>query len=183
MASGVARQVDSLDGDPTEIPAVAVLKGEGVGPRAVVKLGEQGVAEIIASRSVEAVAVEHPLDRVCAIEIVGMDVNPGIGKGRVARHMVLMSVTVDDGVNWQPDPTGCGDGDRWVDDHRLGGAGDQQRVPRRVRAVRLTGDDRAVRAKSLLNHRFQTYSDCLLRGFGGRVLSPGGIGDPLVSAG
>jgi len=57
-----------------------------------------------------------------------MDVNPGIGKGRVARHMVLMSVTVDDGVNWQPDPTGCGDGDRRVDDHCLGGAGDQQRV-------------------------------------------------------
>jgi hypothetical protein len=67
-------------------------------------------------------------------------VNPGIGKGRVARHMVLMSVTVDDGVNWQPNPAGCGDGDRWVDDHRLGGAGDQQRVSRRVRAARLTGE-------------------------------------------
>jgi len=67
-------------------------------------------------------------------------VHPGIGKGRVARHMVFMSVAVDDCVDRQPDPAGCGDGDRWVDDHRLGGAGDQQRVPRRVRAVRLTGE-------------------------------------------
>jgi hypothetical protein len=39
--------------------------------------------------------------------------------------VVLMSVTVDDGVDRQPDPTGCGDGDRWVDDHCLGGAADQ----------------------------------------------------------
>jgi len=50
-------------------------------------------------------------------------------------------VAVDDRVDRQPDPAGCGDGDRWVDDHRLGGGADQQRVPRRVRAVRLTGEE------------------------------------------
>jgi len=65
---------------------------------------------------------------VRAIEVIGMDVNPGIGKGRVARHMVLMGVAVDDCVDRQPDPARCGDGDRRVNDHRLGGAGDQQRV-------------------------------------------------------
>lgn len=69
-----------------------------------------------------------------------MDVNPGIGKGRVARHVVLVGVAVDDRVNRQPDPAGCGDGDRRVDDHRFGGASDQQRVARWVGAVRLAGE-------------------------------------------
>ena len=128
MSRGVARQVDRLDRDTTEVPDVPVLESEGIRSRAVVELGQQGLAKVIPGVTRKAVPVEHPVDRLRSVEIVGVDVNSSLGKGRVARHVVLMGVAIDDRVDRQPDPAGCGHRDRRVDDHGLGVTRDEKRV-------------------------------------------------------
>ena len=120
MTRGVARQVNRLDRDTAEVPDVPVLESEGVRSRAVVELGQQGLAKVIPSVALEAVSVEHSVDRVSPSQIVNVDVDPGIREGRVSRHVVLVGMAVDDGVNRKPDPAGCGHRYRRVDDDGLG---------------------------------------------------------------
>ena len=64
VTGGVPRKVHGLDGDAAEVPDMPVLEGERVGSGAVVELGQQGVAEVLAGVTVEPVPVEHAVDRV-----------------------------------------------------------------------------------------------------------------------
>ena len=51
-------------------------------------------------------------------------------------------MAVDDGVDWELDPTGRGHRDRRVDDDRLGGTRDEQGVTGGVGAECFSGEQR-----------------------------------------
>src|SRR5438046_1016960 len=75
------------------------------------------------------------VDRLDAAHVVVVDVHPSVGEEAVPRHVVLVAVAVDDGVDRNRGATLGYHGHRRVDDHRLGLAPHQQAVARRVGAV------------------------------------------------
>ena len=133
MAAGVPGQVHGLDGGAAEVEDVAVDEALGVGPRRVVEVLDDLGGELVVHR--QPVHGHQPVEAADAGQVLGVDVDAGVGEQPVAGDVVLVAVAVDDGVDRHRRAAPLDDRDRRVDDQRLGPARDEQRVARRVGAV------------------------------------------------
>src|SRR5690606_17931170 len=112
-----------------------VAEALGVGARRVVDRLDDLAAERVARLAGQAVHVHQPVEGAGAGQVVVVDVDAGIGEEPVARHVVLVAVRVDDGVDRHRRSAAGDDGDRRVDDDRLAGAAHEQRIDGRVLAA------------------------------------------------
>ena len=98
VAAGVPGQVDGLDrGAAAEVEDVAVGEAGGIGPRRVVEVLDDLGGELVVER--QAVHGHQALEAVDAGEVLGVDVDRGVGEQPVAGDVVLVAVAVDHGVD------------------------------------------------------------------------------------
>ena len=119
---------------------MAVGEAMGVGARHVVELVDDHLLERVTGLAGEPVDRHQPLHRLGPREVVVVDVQPGARKRTIAGHVVFVAVAVDDRVDPHRRPALGDDGDRRVDEHRFAGPAYQQRVARRIRAVRVADE-------------------------------------------
>ena len=122
-------QVHRVHGDAaTEIEHVAIGETLGVGPRHVVEFVEDCLLERGTRFARESVDLHQPVDALCADDVGIVNVQRSVGEQTVARHVVLVAVGVDDGIDLDRCATAFDHGDRRIDDHGLARATHQQSV-------------------------------------------------------
>jgi hypothetical protein len=99
VTPSVARQVDSFDRVVTQLPNVAVLEPLGVRAGGVMELFEAQRGEVASRLSLEAVDLHQAVEALGREQVIVMDVNSGVGEQTVAWDMVLVTMTVEYGVD------------------------------------------------------------------------------------
>ena len=79
-----------------------------------------------------------------------MDVYSGSSEQAVAGHVVFVGVRVDHRVDGHRGTAAGDNGDRWVDDDRLGRPADEERVARRVAPEVIANEDADMRSELAL---------------------------------
>src|SRR5262249_2631394 len=119
--------------------------------------------EVRGHRPVEAVDGHQALERADAVEVRLGQVPGGGGIEMVARHVILVTVAVEDMVGWRRTAGTCHQGERGVDDHRLLASGHEQRAALRILSAEPAAEERDVRAERAIRfaHRAPAMSSMM----------------------